>query len=102
HYVVMYETLSMSQANVGKMPEEFIREFREGRREGSTISTQTVDSLSTDDRQMWRTIRKELVEIGITVATFIGNRNFIMNWFVKAIESGAFNEQTTDDDSTTE
>ena len=50
-----------------------------------------------DERQVWRTIRKELEEIGITVAAFDANKEFILQWFVNALENGAFEEQLRDD-----
>ena len=86
--------ISSSQVSVETKLDKFIDEFRQGRREGSIVSLQTVDSLSTDDRAVWRTIRKELEDIGISVAAFDANRNFILDWFVHAVETGAFEEQS--------
>ncbi|KAH0562061.1 hypothetical protein GP486_003233 [Trichoglossum hirsutum] len=97
--VMLNTWISTSQADVGRRLDDFMREFREGRREGSVVSVRTVDSLSIDDKQMWRAIRKELEEIGITVAAFDANKDFIMKWFAEAMESGAFDEQIVDDDS---
>ena len=74
--------------------ENFKDDFRNGRREGSVISHQTIDSLSDDERMVWTTIRKELEEIGITIAAFEANHDFIFDWFMRAVESGAFVEQT--------
>ena len=85
--------ISTSQASVETKLDKFIDEFRQGKKEGSVISLQTVDSLSADDRAVWRTIRKELEEIGISVAAFDANRDFIFDWFVRAVETGAFEEQ---------
>jgi hypothetical protein len=83
----------MSQANVEKKLDNFLREFREGKRQDSLISVQTSDSLGKDEREIWRKIRKELKEIGITVAAFDANKDFIFEWFGKAVASGAFEEQ---------
>ena len=94
--------ISTSQVSVETKLDKFIDEFRQGKKETSIVSLQTVDSLSADDRAAWRTIRKELEEIGISVAAFDANRNFIFDWFVRAIEVGAFEEQnahSTDDES---
>lgn len=77
----------------------FLQEFRDGKHEGSIVSTQTVNSLSIDERQAWRAIRKELEDIGICVAAFDANKDFIMNWFKAAISTGAFEEQPADDES---
>lgn len=52
-----------------------------------------MDSLSAEDRSNWRTIRKELEDIGITVAAFEANRDFILRWLSHAVETGAFEEQ---------
>ncbi|OAX80477.1 hypothetical protein ACJ72_05186 [Emergomyces africanus] len=45
---------------------------------------------SSNDKLTWHSIRKELVGIGITIAAFDANREFIWNWFAEAVESGAF------------
>jgi hypothetical protein len=76
-----------------------LREVQDGKHEGSVVTTQTVESLSVDERQTWRIIRKELEDIGITVAAFDANRDFIINWFKTTMAAGAFEEQTLKDDS---
>lgn len=90
---VLTAFISTSQVSVETKLDKFIEEFRQGKREGSIVSLQTVDSLSVDDRAVWRTIRKELEEVGISVAAFDANRNFIFDWFARAVEMGAFEEQ---------
>ena len=42
---------------------------------------------------MWRAIRRELDDIGISVAAFDANKEFIMEWFRTAIINGFFDEQ---------
>ena len=90
---VLTAFISTFQISVETKLDKFIEEFRQGKMEGSIVSLQTVDSLSADDRAVWRTIRKELEEIGISVAAFDANRNFIFDWFARAVETGAFEEQ---------
>ncbi|MCJ1267062.1 hypothetical protein MMC22_006947 [Lobaria immixta] len=90
--------INASQVTVQKKLDTFLQEFRDGKREGSVISTQTVDSLSMDDRQVWRAIRKDLEDIGISVTAFDANKDFIMNWLKRAIESEAFEEETAEED----
>ena len=85
--------ISTSQISVETKLDKFIEEFRQGKRGASVASLQTADSLSADDRVVWRTIRKELEDIGISVAAFDANRGFIFDWFVRAVETGAFEEQ---------
>lgn len=65
----------------------FLREFRDGQLEGSVITTSTVQTLSQDDVETWRTIRKELEDIGVSVAAFDANKEFIMGWFQTAFQS---------------
>ena len=69
-----------------------MQEVREGTKRGSVISGQSVDSLSTNERAVWRTIRKELEDIGLTISAFEANREFIFDWVLQAVESGAFQQ----------
>ena len=76
--------------------DEILREFRKGHREGSIISVQTIDSLSNADRKLWRSIRKELEDIGLSVAAFDANKEFIFSWLKRAMADGAFEEEAED------
>ena len=78
--------------------DELLREFRKGHREGSVTSAQTVDSLSTADKELWRSIRKELEEMGLSVAAFDANKDFIFSWLMRAIAEGAFEEEAEEMD----
>ena len=80
---------------VQKKLDMFLQELREGKREGSI---QTVDSLSRDERQAWRAIRKELQDIGISIAAFDANKDFIVDWFKTAISTGTFAEELVEKD----
>jgi len=91
---LLIHSFSTSQVAVEKQLEALLREYREGRRESSIASTRTVESLSLDEKQAWRAIRKELEDIRITVAAFDANKDFIIDWFAKAVASGSFQEQT--------
>lgn len=88
--------ITTSQQCVEAKFDKFIQEFRQGKREESIVSLQTIDSLSADDRTLWRSIRKELEGIGIDLAAFEANRSFILDWLARAIETGAFDERNTD------
>lgn len=98
HISMLTAFLSTSQARVEQKLDELLREFREGRMEGSVISTLTVDSLSIDERAQWRTVRKELEEHGITLDMFSANTDFIVRWFADAVANGDFEEDQADDD----
>ena len=90
---------STSQNVVEKKLDVFLQDFHNGKHEGSVISTQTVESLSMDEKQAWRNIRKELTDIGISVAAFDANKTFIINWFQTAMNTGVFEEKISKDDS---
>jgi hypothetical protein len=60
------------------------------------ISVAAVESLSLDEKQ-WRTIRKELEDIGISVAAFDANKVFIIVWFQHALDSDAFDKEAPND-----
>jgi hypothetical protein len=72
---------------------DYLKEIHEGKRAGSFTSAQTLNSLTGDERETWRAVRKELEEIGVTVAAFDANKEFILAWFRRAIASGEFGEQ---------
>ena len=63
----------------------FIDELRTGKREGSVVSIQTTGSLSADEKEAWRQLRKELQSVGITPVAFAQNRTFIVATLQKAI-----------------
>ena len=72
----------------------FLQGVQEGKHKSSIISNQTLDSLSTGDGKAWRALRKELEDIGISIAAFDANKHFIVSWFRTAITTGAFAKQT--------
>ena len=82
--------------------DQLIDELQRGRKAGSVISAQTLSSISSDDKVTWRSIRKEMEDIGITVAAFYQNREFIFQWFINAIKDGAFEEKLQDSDRDSE
>lgn len=83
---------------VKKSLNKYLREFQAGRREGSVVTSQTVESLLPDEKETWREIRKELEEIGISVKAFDRNRDFIINWFKESFANGDFGEQMPEED----
>ncbi|KAL8990426.1 MAG: hypothetical protein Q9177_000913 [Variospora cf. flavescens] len=76
--VLLNAFISTSQIIVQNRLERYLNEVRQGHREGSVLSNQ---SLSSDDKATWREIRKELEDIGISVAAIRANKAFIIGWF---------------------
>ena len=93
---------STSQFRVEEKLDQYLRDLRSGRCEGSVVSYQTVESLTADDKALWRDTRKELNEIGISVSAFEQNKQYIFQWLAHAMETGAFEEQPSDADNSGE
>ncbi|KAL9017930.1 MAG: hypothetical protein Q9180_008744 [Flavoplaca navasiana] len=92
--VTMLNTFMITSRYVTEQKlEKYLREIQRGGREGSIISVQTVDSLSTKDRAVWRAIRKDLESIGITAAAYEANLDFIQDWLICVLDTGALVEQ---------
>lgn len=48
-----------SQVTVERTLNNFLQEFQDGKHEVSLVASQTVESLSNDERQTWRSIGKD-------------------------------------------
>ncbi|KAK2789307.1 hypothetical protein FQN53_002149 [Emmonsiellopsis sp. PD_33] len=88
--------ITISQFAVRKKLDRYLSRRRSKRE--SFLSEETVDSLPLDEKVTWRMIRKELEDIGITVAAFDANKEFILNWFAEAVEAGDFQPNALDPD----
>ena len=93
---------SSSQARVEKKLDKFLAEIRAGKREGSIVSIETIESLSSEDKDAWRQLRAELEDIGIGASLFLQHHAFIVYWFQLALRNGAFNEVAIEDTTTIE
>ena len=90
---LMLLLLSTSQTSVEQKLDKLISDIQKGKRAPSVVTLQTVDSLDADDKEAWGAIRKELEDIGISVAAFDANKDFIFRWISNAVDTGAFQEQ---------
>lgn len=86
---------SFSHARIEDKLNTLITNNRPGNR-ASMVSTHTLDSLSADDREAWRRLRKDLQEIGISVPILKQHQRFIVSWLEDAVRSGAL--EGVDDD----
>ena len=96
HNVMLSTFIATSQVKVEEKLDEFVDEFRRKQRRGSIDSIASLDSLSKNDRAIWRDIRKQLDNMGISIAAFNANREYIFDWFTQAIDSGAFDQGLQD------
>ena len=74
-------------------------EIRSGKREGSVISTQTLDTTAQDGRETWEALRRELEDIGISPGVINEKRQFIVTWFQEAVAMGKLEEDASLDDN---
>ncbi|KAL8653974.1 MAG: hypothetical protein Q9210_001781 [Variospora velana] len=82
--------LDTSQIIVQNRLERYLNEVQQGHREGSVLSNQ---SLTLDGKATWHEIRKELEEVGISVAALRANKAFIIGWFDANFGAGSLEEQ---------
>lgn len=72
----------------------FINEVRTGKRERSVVTNHTTGSLSADEKEAWRQLRKELESVGVTPALFEQHRDLVIEKLLNAIEEGNLAENT--------
>src|SRR5205823_3653996 len=81
--------------------DRFIDEVRTGKREESVVTNHTTGSLSADEKEAWRRLRKELESVGISPALFNQHRELIIERLLKAIGDGDLADDTGEDLSDT-
>ena len=68
-----------------KHVKKIVQQYQDGKREGSVFSSLSADSLTSDERTQWRTIRKELESSGLTLAVLDKNRELILECLTNAL-----------------
>ena len=89
---------SSSHARLEKKLNLLITEVRAGRREGSVVSVQTIDTIARNNQESWDVLRRELEDIGISPGVISEKRQFIIAWFQEAVAAGQLEEDTPSDD----
>lgn len=84
--------VSSSNARLEEKLNILITEIRSGRREGSVISIETVDSIARNDRIAWEMFRKELEDVGVSSSVIAEKRQFLIVWFQEAVAAGKLEE----------
>ncbi|MCJ1412477.1 hypothetical protein MMC19_006571 [Ptychographa xylographoides] len=88
---------SSFKARIERKLEKLLADSRSSKRDRSILSIYTVESLSSEDPEAWRTLQKELEEIGVGEFVFLQHRGFIRAWLQNALASGAFEEDAASD-----
>ena len=83
------------QARVEEKLNQLITELRAGKRDGSVVTVQSINSLSTEDKEAWRQLRKELEDVGISAVVLKQHQQFIVTWFESAVRTGALEGVTS-------
>jgi hypothetical protein len=96
HALLLSSFVQTSQMVVEQKLRKLIKEVQEGKHDGSQLSVRSLDSLEMDERKRWRTIRKQLEAVGITIAAFEENSAFIIDYMQDTIASGALEEKARD------
>ena len=68
-------------------------EVQAGKREGSVISKTAAQSTIEDSESLLDGVLKELEEEGVSSKDIAENRSFIVQWILKGIQGGAWEEQ---------
>ena len=89
---------SSSHARLEKKLNLLITEVRAGRREGSIVSVQTIDTVARNNQETWDVLRRELEDIGISPGVISEKRQFIIAWFQEAVAAGKLEEDTPSND----
>ncbi|KAJ9642590.1 hypothetical protein H2201_006307 [Coniosporium apollinis] len=79
-----------SHSRLEKVLMKFVKEVGAGLHEGSALTSQTADSINT--REMWKQLRKELEELGITAAVLNEKRELIIDVLRRAFAEGVIDE----------
>lgn len=81
--------------------DKLVAEIRAGKRQGSVVSIQTLESLSTDEKSLWRELRHEMEDVGISTAVIMDRKEFIIEWLKTAIAEGGLDEvgELSDDEN---
>ena len=104
-YCPTYRILNFSRSSNARLENKLnllVAEIRSGKREGSVVSTQTLDTIAQNDKETWESLRRELEDVGISAEVITEKRQFIVTWFQEAVAVGKLEEAASsdDDDST--
>lgn len=90
----MHLLVSSSNARLEEKLNTLITEIRSGKREGSVISIETVDSITRNDREAWDAFRKELEDVGVSSSIIVERRQFLILWLQEAVAAGRLEEDS--------
>ncbi len=83
-----------SQARIEALLRGFLEDHKAQRHEASILSLDTVLSIQQGDDDVWKDLKNELENAGITEEQITENKQFITEWIVNAIQSGGLQERS--------
>ena len=96
-YLVLTSRRS-SHARLENKLNTLIAEVRAGKREGSVISTKTLEATAQNGRDTWEALRRDLEDVGISRDVITEKRHIIIAWFQEAVAAGKLEEDPLADD----
>jgi hypothetical protein len=88
-HIAYYESsISSVTSRIEQQLIQLRSEIQSGKREGSVITVSSMNAARGGDEDMWREIRNELKDAGITEENIREHREFIAIWLINAISSG--------------
>jgi hypothetical protein len=73
-------------------------EFQAGRRQGSVISSSSLNEAKEGNESIWRELSQALEDVGISGSMVSEHRDYIVNWLSRALKEGELEERLPQDD----
>ena len=83
---------SSSLARLEQKLNEFMAEIREGKRDGTIITTHSGSLMGLNHEESWTQLRRELDDVGLPLAAITEHKEYIINWFREAIAKAALED----------
>lgn len=85
--------ISSVTSQIEKQLTQLRLEIQSGKREGSVITVNSMKAAQGGDESIWREIKRELEDAGITEEMIYEHREFIATWVINAMNSGQLEEE---------
>lgn len=88
----LFANYSSSTARIDKLLTKLVAEVQAGLREGSVVTQPDVaDSIDSPD--VWKELRRDLEDVGISAVVVEENKDYIITWMKQAFQEGSLDER---------
>ncbi|KAK3897205.1 potassium channel AKT1 [Staphylotrichum tortipilum] len=84
--------VNSSTARIDKLLTKLVAEVQAGLREGSVV-TQPDVAETIDSPDVWKELRRDLEDVGISAVIVEENKNYILTWMKQAFQDGSLDER---------